>query len=114
MLPDGGSVARVDVVVARVYPLLYFERDNGRSGEWNERQTGGAKGVFFDDVCLRWYDSILSENGLFAVVGTIIIIFLDGLSTHQLQRSYSVAISFDVGKVFGELNCSLLRDSAGP
>ena len=33
VLPDGGSVARLDVAVARVYPLLYFDKEEDRTGE---------------------------------------------------------------------------------
>ena len=33
LLPDGGSAARLDAVVARVYPPLFYSRQAGAAGQ---------------------------------------------------------------------------------
>ncbi|XP_037087630.1 breast cancer type 2 susceptibility protein homolog [Pollicipes pollicipes] len=47
VLPDGGSVARLDVAIARVYPLLYFDKEEGktvfRAARLERRRAAGAE-----------------------------------------------------------------------
>ena len=39
LLPDGGPVARLDALVARVYPLLYYSRQDGAGGQCQTAST---------------------------------------------------------------------------